>query len=224
MKFELKPYTKSVSVDEIIGDFREVANKLNKDSITQKEYLNNGKHSIKTVYNKFSSWKKVLDAAGLKLYSNTGSIVTEEELFANLEIVWTKLGRQPSYNEMIKPLSKYHACTYERRFKGWRKALEKFVSSINGEVNISSEEAITKLEIEPSTRHKTKRGINWRLRFIVLRRDNFKCQKCGRSPATDPKIVLHIDHKKAWANGGETVIENLETLCSVCNIGKSDLE
>jgi 5-methylcytosine-specific restriction endonuclease McrA len=36
--------------------------------------------------------------------------------------------------------------------------------------------------------------------------------------------VLHVDHKTAWANGGETVLENLQTLCSKCNIGKSDLE
>jgi len=57
-----------------------------------------------------------------------------------------------------------------------------------------------------------------------MRRDNFKCKKCGRSPATDPKVILHVDHKKAWTNGGETVLENLETLCSKCNIGKSDLE
>ena len=51
-----------------------------------------------------------------------------------------------------------------------------------------------------------------------------KCKKCGRSPATDPSIILHVDHIKAWANGGETVLENLQTLCSMCNIGKSDLE
>jgi 5-methylcytosine-specific restriction endonuclease McrA len=76
---------------------------------------------------------------------------------------------------------------------------------------------------ETTTRHKTKRSINWRLRFLVMRRDNFKCKICGISPAADPKIILHVDHIKAWANGGETVIENLQTLCSVCNIGKSDL-
>ena len=57
-----------------------------------------------------------------------------------------------------------------------------------------------------------------------MKRDNFKCCKCGRSPATDPSVVLHVDHKKAWANGGETVFDNLETLCQDCNLGKSDLE
>ena len=80
------------------------------------------------------------------------------------------------------------------------------------------------MKVEQEKKHKTKREINWRLRFIIMKRDNFKCKDCGRSPATDQSIILHVDHKKAWAKGGETVLENLETLCSKCNIGKSDLE
>lgn len=224
MKFELKPYTKSVSEKEIIEDFQKVADKLGKKSVTQREYVTHGKYSVKSVYNKFNSWEEVLKSANLTLSSNIGSVITDDELFSNLERVWTKLGRQPYYDEMIRPLSKYHACTYERRFKGWRKALEKFVVYINNEENIASKTGTENLDIESSTKHKTSRNINWRLRFVVMKRDNFKCQKCGRSPATDPTIVLHVDHKIAWANGGETVIENLETLCSVCNIGKSDLE
>jgi len=101
--------------------------------------------------------------------------------------------------------------------------LENFVAYINNEESTASEETIKNVEIEPSTRHKTSRTINWRLRFVVMRRDNFKCKNCGRSPATDPTIILHVDHIKAWANGGETVLENLQTLCSKCNIGKSNL-
>jgi 5-methylcytosine-specific restriction endonuclease McrA len=223
MKFELKPYIKSVSQNEIIDDFQKVAGELGKKSVTQKEYVKHGKYSVKTIYNKFNSWKEVLGAANLKLSSNTGSVITDEELFADLKNIWTKLGRQPNYNEMIKPLSKYHACTYERRFKGWRKALERFVIYINNEENVSSKEGIKNLEVKPTTKHKTSRNINWRLRFIVMRHDNFKCKGCGRSPATDPSIILHVDHIKAWSNGGETILENLQTLCSKCNIGKSNL-
>lgn len=95
---------------------------------------------------------------------------------------------------------------------------------VNDESDISSEDAIKNLKSEPVTRHKTSRAINWRLRFLVMRRGNFKCKNCGRSPATDLNIILHVDHVKAWANGGETILENLQTLCSVCNIGKSNLE
>ena len=46
---------------------------------------------------------------------------------------------------------------------------------------------------------------------------------CGRSPAKDMNIELHVDHIMPYSKGGETVIENLQTLCSDCNLGKSNL-
>ncbi|HIY39301.1 MAG TPA: HNH endonuclease, partial [Candidatus Agathobaculum merdigallinarum] len=70
---------------------------------------------------------------------------------------------------------------------------------------------------------KTRRDINLRLRFRVMQRDNFKCCICGASPANDPTVVLHIDHIMPWSKGGETIMENLQTLCSKCNLGKSNL-
>jgi 5-methylcytosine-specific restriction endonuclease McrA len=62
------------------------------------------------------------------------------------------------------------------------------------------------------------------MQWQVLKRDNFKCVACGRSPAKDPNVELHVDHIKPWSKGGETIFENLQTLCSVCNIGKSNTE
>ena len=70
---------------------------------------------------------------------------------------------------------------------------------------------------------KVSRKISAKLRYQVLKRDNFKCCACGASPAKDPSVELHIDHIIPWAKGGETVIENLQTLCSKCNLGKSDI-
>ncbi|MGH9734205.1 MAG: HNH endonuclease [Candidatus Acidiferrales bacterium] len=37
-------------------------------------------------------------------------------------------------------------------------------------------------------------------------------------------IRLHVDHVMPLGKGGETVLENLQVLCSVCNIGKGDIE
>ena len=71
--------------------------------------------------------------------------------------------------------------------------------------------------------HTTSRNVNARLRFRVMQRDNFKCCMCGASPAKDPSVELHIDHIIPWSKGGETTIDNLQTLCSKCNLGKSDL-
>lgn len=59
-----------------------------------------------------------------------------------------------------------------------------------------------------------------RLRFDILRRDNFTCQYCGRKA---PDVVLHIDHVLAKANGGINNVNNYITACSDCNIGKSDV-
>jgi len=56
-----------------------------------------------------------------------------------------------------------------------------------------------------------------------MRRDNFKCRITGRSPATDPTVILKVDHLHPWEQGGETVIENLQTLAKDINIGKSNL-
>ena len=74
------------------------------------------------------------------------------------------------------------------------------------------------------TKKSKSRVIPDKLRYKVLKRDNFKCCACGASPAKDPSIELHIDHIVPWSKGGETKFENLQTLCSRCNIGKSDSE
>lgn len=221
MKFELEEYHRNTPGEELIADLKRVAAEMQK-SPTIDEYNERGAYHNTTLSRRFGSWFKALEKAGLGRTRSPLNI-PEEELFQNLEEVWTKLGRQPRYTEFHKPLSKYSAGTYERRFGTWRKSLEMFVAYISDEENFSSENAIENLSIDHITKHKTKRSVSWRLRFLVMRRDNFKCKICGRTPATDPTIILHVDHKTAWANGGETVIENLQTLCSRCNIGKSDL-
>jgi len=223
MKFELEEFHRNTSEEEMISDLKRVAEKIGKNSVKMEEYDEFGKYHTTTLTRKMGSWFEILKKANLE--SNRSPInISDEELFKNLEEVWIKLGKQPGWTQTRKPLSKYSADTYANRFGTWRKALENFVAYINNEENISSEEVIKNLEIEPITKHKTQRNINWRLRFIVMRRDNFKCKNCGRSPATDQSIILHVDHINAWAKGGETILENLQTLCSVCNIGKSDLE
>lgn len=71
--------------------------------------------------------------------------------------------------------------------------------------------------------HRTTRDIPNGLRYKVLKRDNFKCCACGASPAKDPAVELHIDHIIPWSKGGETTADNLQVLCSKCNLGKSNL-
>ena len=223
-------------------DMQLVANKLNKEYITARDYKQFGKFDLSATFRKYGSWNIMLQKAGLKptpYRLGKGKEITDEELFQDIERVWIKLGRQPTINDVKNGEFNFAQNTFTRRFGGWRGALEAFVKYINSEdvsedlnedvPDSTSNEIITpesngqSAKSQHSTTHKTRRDINLRLRFKVMARDNFKCCKCGRSPATDPTVVLHVDHKYPWVKGGETTMENLETTCKECNLGKGDL-
>jgi hypothetical protein len=68
--------------------------------------------------------------------------------------------------------------------------------------------------------NKTKRNIPLSWRYKVLKRDSFKCVACGNGASDGAK--LHIDHKLPFSLGGLTELGNLQTLCSECNISKSN--
>ena len=215
MKFEYTDYRKSVSNEELIADLKNTAEKLNMSSLSMKEYDENGQFSSSAVTRRFGTWNKALEMANLeyrnKFFSNT-------EFFENIEKVWIKIGKQPTRRDMDNTLiSSISSGAYLRKFGQWSNALKMFVSYVNEqEIEFADE---CKFE----TSHKTKRDINLRMRFIVMQRDNFKCCMCGASPAKDSSVELHIDHIVPWSKGGETTLDNLQTLCSKCNLGKSNL-
>ena len=227
MKFELNPLNRNISNDEYIKDIKRVANLLGQNSLGHEEYDEHGKYSYAPICKRFGSWNRALEAAGL----NIGRYrkIDDEELFKNIEEVWVKLGRQPLYDEINKNISKYSIGAYRNRFGSWRKALEAFIKYINIGEDISEIEKenalnpVNEVDKNSPIKHQTNRSINWRTRFLIMKRDNFKCKICGRSPSMDPGAELHIDHIKPWSKGGESTLDNLQTLCSKCNIGKSNL-
>jgi hypothetical protein len=58
------------------------------------------------------------------------------------------------------------------------------------------------------------------MRWQVFRRDGWKCVACGRS--ADDGVILHIDHIVPRSKGGADAIGNYQTLCNICNLGKSN--
>ena len=216
--FEFKENRRNVPDKELIEDIIHVASKVGKGTVTIDEYNQYGLFHASTVARRFGSWTKALDKAEL-LPSRSPLNIPIEELFLNLADVWGCLGRQPRYQEMTRKISKFSVGTYENRFGSWNKALRAFINYIE---NNADDLPVEKIE-KKSAENRTPRNINWRLRAKVLIRDNCICQMCGASPAKDPDVILHVDHVTPWSKGGETVEENLRTLCSKCNIGKSDM-
>jgi hypothetical protein len=179
--------------------------------------------------------------------------IPELKLFENILTLWQHYGRQPRVRDLASaPSFIYTEKPYRLRFGSWIKALKAFVDYANGigaestesTVEEANETPITKITenlidetsenlIVESTerqieaiivrRHTKKRDPSLRLRWRVLQRDNFKCCGCGASPAITLGVELHVDHIHPWSEGGETVFENLQTLCSICNLGKSNL-
>lgn len=219
---------RNVPKEELIDDLGRVITETGNNQISMHEYIKLGNYSFEPFRRVFGTWSNAIKEVGLTPRNMNTS---NEDCFKNLENIWVQLGRQPRYTEMKKPFSKYSGHLYSSKFGSWTKALEAFVENINSGVeteNIDNEETNIKSEIVGQfaqiQRHRIKREIGWRLRFLVLRRDNFKCVSCGKSPATNLNTELHVDHIIPWDKYGETEIDNLQTLCVECNIGKSNLD
>lgn len=66
----------------------------------------------------------------------------------------------------------------------------------------------------PKNNQHTKSNISNSLRWKIWEYDNFTCKICGS------RYDLTVDHILAESNGGETTIDNLQTLCRSCNSRK----
>jgi 5-methylcytosine-specific restriction endonuclease McrA len=60
------------------------------------------------------------------------------------------------------------------------------------------------------------------LRYLILKRDGFRCCLCGKSATDENYVKLEVDHNVPVSKWGKTVEGNLRTVCRECNRGKSD--
>ena len=214
-KFQLERVRAPVSGEELISDMRRVAELAGTNAISFRWYSEVGSYHPSTVALRFGTWNRALIASGLEIASERD--ITDERLFENLMHLWEYYGRQPRFRELARPPSVISSGPYQRRFRSWMNSLEQFVAYAN------AQDVRPPASVEVVSGHRTGRDPSLRLRFRVMKRDNFSCRACGASPALEAGLTLHVDHIKAWSVGGETVEENLQTLCEPCNLGKSNV-
>lgn len=211
--------------DELLAQVKEVARKLGTSSLRKGDFLRETGLSDRPVLRVFGSWRAALTAAGLG-QAALGKRYSDEECFENLLAVWTHYGRPPRHQEMTRPPSRVGPKAYVRRWGSWRKALAAFTERVNAEPAAPAA-AVAAPVAAPENRSSasvptTARGVPLGLRYRVLARDRFRCVLCGQSPATSISVSLHVDHVIPWSRGGQTVFENLRSLCQNCNLGKGD--
>jgi len=210
------------SDDELLAALGEVAQRLDTEYVPGRTFQDSTGISLHTIERRFGTWKKFCEKAGFKsAYNRTSS---KHELLKNLNEVWQKLGRQPRSREMKRPLSAISHSRYRREFGSWHQTCVQFLAWKSGvsAKDIDKECRPSSPSNDESGRYKTARAISLSLRYEVLKRDNFRCVKCGKTPAKDLGVQLHIDHRVPYSTGGETELSNLQTTCSDCNLGKGN--
>ncbi|HXU92202.1 MAG TPA: HNH endonuclease [Gallionella sp.] len=211
--------------ETVIACLRAYASKFPGTPVTQSEIANQLGVDAGNITRKFGKWQDLLREVGISSVP-LGRRYTDEECFENIVALWTHYGRQPNFAELNQPPSTVGSKAYIRRWGGWRAALGAFIKYINQEPQtaqeIVSEKSSSEIAASPTPSATPPRSISLSLRYKVLSRDRFRCVICGRSPAKDSNVELHVDHIHPWSKGGQNTEENLRTLCFDCNLGKGD--
>jgi len=105
-------------------------------------------------------------------------------------------------------------------WKVFYKSFDRFVTAFNGATHRAIHELNTgtKLQPAPQPKPRRKRELSEQEKEQVKNRDGRKCLCCGK---TGNGSRLQVDHILPYHLGGETSVENSQTLCSVCNNEKS---
>ena len=157
-----------VANDEILSDLRRAAELAGTTVVTQKLYSEFGRYNPSTALRRFGTWNNAVVAAGLQVANEIN--FTDERLFKNIMLLWEHFERQPRRAELARPPSVISQSAYLRRFHSWTAALTQFVAYAN------AKDTRPPGPVEISKGHKTGRDVSLRLRFPVMKRDNFSCR------------------------------------------------
>lgn len=120
------------------------------------------------------------------------------------------LGNEPDLKKDLDMLEENMDAYYDKYYADKEEEeIEEAISNlIEPDINVIRQKAAAVVKVMA--------GIRWQ----VFKRDEWKCVACGRKAADD--IILHVDHILPRSKGGKDDIDNYQTLCETCNIGKSN--
>lgn len=155
-----------------------------------------------------------------------------EKSFYDWFMKWTFQARQFTVplDEYEKPKKGYNPASKIVSYKFSNGLISNYIffssnGSLLNEITLNAlikkvEEEIKEIISYKTIRKNNKRNpIDSRLRHEVFKRDGYKCKECG---ATKEEKTLHCDHIIPVSQGGTDEMDNLQTLCSDCNLAKSD--
>jgi 5-methylcytosine-specific restriction endonuclease McrA len=219
--FKLDGLRRKHSKPEIVASLRRYAEQHGVDTVQTREYDSWRERILctLTICEIFGSWGKALQSAGLR--SRRVRRVQFREMVDAFKACWKEHDAPPSRRQLEAFLEKNK---YPFRWASYR-------SAYGGHLKLSRLIiAVQAGRIPESTLYKRVRPTSYRkpvspkLRIAVLKRDHYRCVKCGADPEKDRNVRLEADHIIPVSIGGQSVMNNLQTLCNVCNGGKSNGE
>jgi hypothetical protein len=234
--------------ESLLSELRSTAARSSSQVLSYAEYRAlGGRYSIGAFQKHIGQWRDAVSLIGRTdghAHPRPHLTFTNEDYFAEIQRAWEILGRQPKSREMKQCGSKMSHQAFQVRFGSWMRAIHAFCEdrgTIDGRsespTQVGSRETGSDPRPPSSVVHErreiggtgvrliqktTPRAPSLKLRFKVFQRDRFTCRACGRSPATEIGVVLHVDHVIPYSGSGETTLDNMQTLCEPCNLGKSD--
>jgi hypothetical protein len=216
--FDLTAPRYTIGDEEILDAIRTFAAHHNNRPFTMREFdaWRERPFVSALIIRRFGRWRDGLARAGI--HGGRSRKYKPEELIANLEAVWKKLGRPPGHNALVRrgPIG---FGPYIRVWGSLRNACTALAAYHSGKITRKALLAGSPARQKQARARKT---IPTELRWQILKRDRYRCCACGRSPATHPHLSLEIDHIRPLARGGSNAKSNLQTLCNECNRGKGD--
>ena len=209
--------TSQPTLAHLVDDLRAIARKIQPNHLTLRKYKKLGKYGRRVIDRLCGNWNTALGYAQLPI--NNHYRIPNDQLMENILQLWRALQRKPTLKDLEGPFSWFTRQPYKHRFGGWLRSMDIFYEWAKQQPDANLITGENPVPVPKSNA----RPVNWRMRHLIMKRDNFRCVACGASPANDLKIVLHIDHIVPTSLGGTSDEENLQTLCERCNIGKGNL-
>ncbi|MGL6113448.1 MAG: homing endonuclease associated repeat-containing protein [Cetobacterium sp.] len=113
---------RKLSKETLVKSYEMVQKKLNKSIISSLEFEENSRHSIKTIYEIFGSWKNFTIACNSHMVRETNTVTeTNEELIEMYKKYSEKLGkiRGASIEDLKKSKEIYSYSVFVKRFGSW---------------------------------------------------------------------------------------------------------
>ena len=206
------------SEQTLIEELLRISRELGQDTLSRRDIDRHGRMSSAVALKRFGSLRQALQAAGLR--PTRFMKASDQELLGILEEVWVtsleKFGRRPERADLKAPGAPISGDTVTRRFGLWKKALELTAQYADRKRQSEPPESMS-TERMPSTARADRASLSIRKRFLLLKRDSYRCRLCGAAG-----VRLEVDHVVPVARGGTNSPDHLQTLCFSCNRGKRD--